>query len=195
MSTDTPTTIGERLALALKTEGRTPNAVEEELGMSRGHVGRIIRGQRWSETIDVDQAKRIAALLHVTPSWLILGDGPMKRDGRGTTAAEAAIVFARYAGAREDAIRLAWEKHRDREAEMTAWDWTHAIDEAASALKTMGVPRPEVVRKKHRQTRALVQRKKKLLAGSAANEAPNEVPVEAPVEVILKASGEKKRRR
>ena len=135
--------IGQRLHDAIVDEGRTVNSVEEALKLSRGHLGRIIRGERWKDTIDVELAAQLARLLHVTPEWLVWGTGHRRRGGRPETKAEIAIKFARENGCREDAIQAAWERNKDREAQMEIMDWVNAIN--AEAVRLANVPRPETV--------------------------------------------------
>lgn len=149
--------LGERILAAAEAEGRSIESIGRDLGMSRGHINRIVSGARASQTLDVEMFARMAKLLHVRFSWLVLGDEPMRRGGRGPTAAEEAIRFARQAGAREDAIQLAWERNKDREKEMTQWDWVNAIN--AEAQRLAGTPRPEHVKG---EQQSILREKKRL---------------------------------
>lgn len=162
---------GERILKAIEEEGRTINSTEEDLGMSRGHLGRIVRGERGTQTIDVELFANMAKLLHVNFEWLVLGEGPMRRGGRGPTSAEEAIRFARQAGAREDAIQSAWERNRDREDEMTSWDWVNVINGEAQRLA--GTPRPEHVRDQQRK----IAREKKKLETATGKATKSEPPI------------------
>jgi hypothetical protein len=153
--------LGERLYSAILAEGRTVNSVEEELRLSRGHLGRIIRGERWKETVDIGLAKSLCAVLHIQLEWLLTSEGPRRREGRPATPAEVAIVFARRNGAREDAIKSAWERNKDREAEMSELDWVLAIN--GEAIRLTGVARPEAVYENHRRVRRLKGKKTRLL--------------------------------
>lgn len=150
------TPLGERLLDAILAEGRSVNSTEDALEMSRGHLGRIIRGERWKDTVDVELAAKIAKLLHVTPEWLVWGTGHRRRGGRPETKAEVAFKFCRECGAREDAIQLAWEENKDREARMEIMDWVNAIN--ACTVKLAGTPRPEETVEKKRATRRLKAR-------------------------------------
>lgn len=151
------TPLGERILHALAEEGRKVTPTEEELGISPGHLGRIIRGERWRDTIDPLLADRLAKKLHVRFEWLVLGEGPMRREGRDATVAEQAIRFAREAGCREDAIQAGWERNKDREPEMTVVDWVLVFNSEAQRL--VGTPRPEHVREAQR---AISRTKKRL---------------------------------
>lgn len=166
--------LGARILEAIEAEGRTVNSTEVSLGMSRGHLGRITRGERASNTLDVDLFARMAKLLHVNFEWLVLGEGPMRRGGRAATNAEEAMRFARQSGAREDAVQAAWERNKDRDAEMTIWDWVNAIN--AEAMRLATVPRPEEVAAKKS---AIARQKKRLQKLSSEPEVPAE---EGPVE-------------
>lgn len=169
---------GERILQAISSmEGRSVNNVEAALGMSKGHLGRIIRGERASQNVDIDRVTRMAKLLHVNVLWLLTGEGPVRKDGRPTTPAEEAIVFARRNGAREDAIQTAWERNKEREPTMSATDWIIAIDTEARHLERQGVPRPEVVAEKQeavRRGKARLERAKKKAASAVESEENNE---------------------
>lgn len=156
---ETPTTIGARIALALKAEGRKIAPTEQQAGFTTGHLGRIIRGERGSTMVDIERMKVLADVLHVTPEWLILGVGPMRRGGREATPAEEAIVFARHAGCREDAIQAAWERFKGNESHMTAIDWALAIHNEANMLDRSGIQRPELTA----EEKSRIQRAKKKL--------------------------------
>jgi hypothetical protein len=82
----------------------------------------------------------------------VIGEGPKHKDGRTErTKAEQAIAFARQLGCREDAIKIAWERNRDRADTLETMDWVQIINDEAKRLQ--GAPRPEVVRKKQREIR------------------------------------------
>lgn len=172
------TPLGERLKQALLAEGRALKPTESELGMSAGHLGRIVRGERWSETVDVELAVRLAKLLHVNFEWLVTGDGPMRREGRGPTKAETAFVIARQLGTREDAIQIAWEQNKNRADELEVMEWLSIINNETSRLIRTRVPHPEVVqtvqqsvRRVGRQKRSLKEKQTQKLAEKARLEA------------------------
>ena len=177
MSASTPgkdSTIGERVAFALSEEGRKIAPTELQAGFSKGHLGRIIKGERGSSTIDVSRMKVLADLLHVNASWLILGDGPVRREGRNRTPAEEAMAFARQAGCREDAWQAAWDRNKDREAEMSAMDWALAINAEAIRLDRSGVKRPEIAGAEQqaiqRTKRKLERAKERAVEGAKVDE-------------------------
>lgn len=162
MSASTPgkdATIGARVRYALDLEGRKIGPTEQQAGYSAGHLGRIIRGERGSATVDIDRMRALAELLHVNPTWLILGEGTVRREGRERTPAEEAMAFARLAGCREDAWQAAWDRNKDRDAEMNAMDWALAINNEAVRLDRTGVKRPEVAAS---ERKAIAQTKRKL---------------------------------
>lgn len=167
-------TIGERIAYALAEEGRKIGPTELQAGFTRGHLGRIIKGERGTATVDINRMRVLADLLHVTAPWLILGEGPMRREGRARTPAEEAMAFARQAGCREDAWLAAWERNKDREAEMTAMDWALAINNEAIRLDRSGVKRPEIAAEERqsiqRAKRKLERAKDRAVERAKANE-------------------------
>ena len=181
------TPLGKRLLEAIVDEGWAVKNLEDDLAISAGHLGRIIRGERWRETVDLELAQRLAKRLHVNFAWLVIGEGPKKRGGREPTPAETAIAFARKNGVREDAVQIAWERNKDREAEMTELDWVLAINGEAAKLRgphvpferptPEAVPRPEEVRKKTRTINRMSKRKKRAL--ERVKEAENAKPVVA----------------
>lgn len=131
-------TLGERLKVAIKAEGRdgevSQNEFERQAGLKRGQLSTYARGKRGGSTIAVDKLRALADVLHVSFDWLAWGEGPMRKGGRDTTPAEEAIVLARRSGTREEAIQSAWERFRDREASMTPLDWAVAIHTEAQLL-------------------------------------------------------------
>jgi len=133
--------------MACEEEGRSPTSAERDAGLGKGYLSRMIYGDRGNVSFNAEHMRSLARLLHVNFEWLVIGEGPMRRDGRGVTPAEMAIRFAREQGAREDAITEAWKRNKDRESEMTATDWLLAIDTEARRLERSGVPRPEKVAK------------------------------------------------
>jgi transcriptional regulator with XRE-family HTH domain len=166
------TPLGERLLEAILKEGRTVQPLEEELGVSKGHLGRIIRGERWGETVDVELAKRLAAVLHVNFLWLVLGEGPMRREGRPATNAEQAMAFARQNGAREDAVQAAWERNKDREDEMSVLDWVMAMQAEAYRLNAAGVARPEAVRQEQQAIQRISKKRRQRRDDASASPDP-----------------------
>ncbi len=123
---------------------RSQNDLERKSGLGKGYLSRLIYGDRGGTSFNAAHMQALARELHVTFEWLVVGTGPMRREGRETTPAEQAITTARMLGAREDAIATAWDRNQDRESEMTADDWADAIKAEASRLDRAGVPRPEV---------------------------------------------------
>lgn len=164
------------------------NNVEAALGMSKGHLGRIIRGERASQNVNIDMVTRMAKLLHVNMLWLLTGEGPVRKDGRPTTQAEEAIVFARRNGAREDAIQAAWERNKEREPTMSATDWIIAIDTEARHLERQGVPRPEVVAQQQAAISAAKRRLRRSKEATAAPAAEREEGSHAEVGNVRRAS-------
>lgn len=139
------TPFGDRLHLAAEAEGTSVTRLGRESGFGPA-LHRYATGDRGSETLEaIARLHEISRKLHVNFEWLALGSGPMRRDGRGTTPAEEAIVFARRNGAREDAIQAAWEANREREKTWTVWEWVEAIDTEVRRLERAGIPRPEKV--------------------------------------------------
>lgn len=151
---------GRRVQLAMDQEGQlSQNAVGRAAGIPQGYLSRMMRETRGENTVNVRYMRNLARVLHVNFEWLVIGEGPMRRDGRETTAAEQAITTARSLGCREDAIATAWERNMDRESEMAVSDWADAIDAEARRLDRAGVPRPEVTAEKQ----AAIQRSKEQL--------------------------------
>lgn len=144
---------------ALEEEQRSQNSAERDAKLGKGYLSRLIYGDRGGTSINPEHMLSLAKVLHVNFEWLVVGTGPMRRDGRDTTTAEQAITFARGQGSREDALKAAWERNKDRENEMTATDWIMAIDAEARRLDRAGVPRPEQTAE-HREA---IQRTKKKL--------------------------------
>jgi transcriptional regulator with XRE-family HTH domain len=152
--------IGHRLLSVIYEAGRTVNSVEEQLKLSRGHLGRIIRGQRWKGTVDTELARRLADALRIKVEWLLYGTGPKCAEEREPTDAEKVFAFCRSTNTREDAIQQAWERNKDRASEMSVTDWLLAVN--AEAVRLSGTPRPEVVREKQRSFQRLQRRKERL---------------------------------
>lgn len=146
-------TLGERMTFAIhKERHRGPTAVENALRVKYPHVWRTrgfmssyIKGRRGAARPDPKAIKLIADFLHVSFEWLLLGSGPIRRGGRGETAAEQAMFTARDWGIRGDACDIAWARNKDREATMSAEEWFDAIRLEAEQLDRAGVPRPEAV--------------------------------------------------
>jgi transcriptional regulator with XRE-family HTH domain len=158
-------TLAGRLAYARELEGRSQNAIEQELIRqkliaSRGTVSRLEGGKRGASTVDPLVLSALARILHVNLEWLASGHGPIRRDGRVQRSPfEEAMAFARQSNCREDAIEAAWAKHKDRSPKLTTYDWVVLIDLEARGLETMRVPRPETVYEHH----AEMQREQKKL--------------------------------
>ncbi len=167
---------GRRVVMAMELEGhRSQNEVGRAAGIPQGYLSRMMRESRGERTVNVAYMKGLAKALHVNFEWLVTGEGPMRREGRATTPAEQAITTSRTLGAREDAISIAWDRNKDREHEMSAQDWTDAIDSEARRLDRAGVPRPEVTAVK----REAIQRTKKQLERARAAAPDPEVPSDA----------------
>ena len=158
---------GKRFHLACEQEGRSPTSAERDAGLNRGYLTPIIYGERGQSAINPAYMTALARLLHVNFEWLVTGNGPMRREGRETTPAEQAITFARSVGVREDAISIAWERNKDRESDLDAWAWARLIDDEARRLDSAGLPRPEAVHEKHKQTQRLMKKRGKLNAEPA----------------------------
>lgn len=153
---------------ALEEEGRTQTSVERQIFPSQGQLSRIIYGERGTSTVDVDKMRALSDVLHVQFEWLVLGRGPMRRDGREKpTPAEEAMRFARLSGCREDAIQEAWDRLKNKAGEMSPMDWALAFDASARMLERAGVPRPEEVQTKQR---AIAREKQKLEDAKAQKE-------------------------
>lgn len=157
-------TLGARLDFARELEGRTQGALETELikrGLmaGRGGISRLINGKRGSHYIDPHLVSALAKILHINFEWLATGEGPMRRDGRiEQTPFEQAMTFARQVNCREDAIQAAWERHKDRAAELGVHDWANLIQAEANLLNQLRIPRPEQVVEKQLATRRAKQK-------------------------------------
>jgi transcriptional regulator with XRE-family HTH domain len=163
-----PNEFGQRVIAAMKEEGHwTQNSLERAAGLGKGYLSRLIYGDRGGTSFNPQHMRALAKTLHVNFEWLVVGDGPMRRGGRATTTAEQAITAARALGCREDAIVAAWERNQDRASEMSAPDWTDAINTEAKRLDRAGVPRPE----KAAEKREAILRTKKQLARETAKAA------------------------
>jgi len=156
--------LGERIKKAIDEEGRgrSQNALERQAGFKPGVLSRYINHKpsaddERSRTVDVDKLVALADLLHVRREWLLMGEGPMRREGRSQTKFEIAMVFARQAGCREDAIQLAWERLKQNEPTMSELDWAQAFHNEALLLDRAGVKRPEKVS----EEQAAIERTKK----------------------------------
>jgi phage repressor protein C with HTH and peptisase S24 domain len=77
---------GERLELALRAAGRTQAWLAEMLGISDQAIS------KWKATgaISRDNLMKVARLLHVSPLWLMNGEGP----GPGSTAGSQVATYA-----------------------------------------------------------------------------------------------------
>jgi hypothetical protein len=136
-----------------------------------------MHGERGTSTLDVDKMRALADVLHVQFEWLVLGRGPMRRDGREEpTPAEEAMRLARLSGCREDALQETWERLKEKSKEMTAMDWALAFHASALVLDRAGVPRPEEISRRQssieRTKRQLV--KKQAAIQEAKESAPDE---------------------
>lgn len=156
-----PTHFGERLIAAAEAEGTTVTRLGRESAFGPT-LWRYVYGTRGGDTFEAMQRLYdLARKLHVNFEWLVFGEGPMRRDGRGSTPAEEAIVFARKNGAREDAIQAAWTEHQENETTWTVWEWVEAIDAKVRHLERTGVPRPEkIAAKQHAIVRTAKKRAK-----------------------------------
>lgn len=176
-STGPTSGLGDRIRQAIDAEGRgrSQNDLERQAGFKPGVLSRYINRRHTGEegrspTVDLDKLVALADLLHVRREWLLTGEGAMRREGRDETKFETAMVFARQAGCREDAIQLAWERHKQNEATMSELDWAMAFHTEATLLDRAGVKRPEVVRKEQES----VQRTKKKLERAVEKRAEEE---------------------
>jgi transcriptional regulator with XRE-family HTH domain len=165
-------TIGGRIRIALGLEGSSQNKVETEMirrgyWNSRGGMSSLISGRRGKTQPDPRTIAAIADILHVQFEWLLLGIGSMRRDGRVEgTSFEQAMVFARQANCREDAIQNVWTHNKTRD-DWTVFEWIAAINAEALALNARKVPRPEEVV----DEQAAIRRQKKKI-GRASEQTP-----------------------
>lgn len=184
-------TLGERLLFAIHADHhRGPTAAEAalmakypEVFRSRGFLSSYISGRRGAKTPDPKVIKIIADFLHVTFEWLMIGSGPIRRDGRNPLEAgtpfELAIFVARTLDIRPDAWDVAWERNRDRAAELTAVEWTELIRDEGLRLERAGIPRPETVAIKQEGLRRVGAKKRRQNARDATKEANVIAPVVA----------------
>lgn len=173
------TPFGERLHRAAEIEGTSVTK------LSRDHfdgplLHRYVYGDRGEQVLEaVAKLYAVARTLHVNFEWLVLGEGPMRRDGRDDTPAEKAIAFARKNGAREDALKAAWEENSAHEKDWTVWQWVEAIDAKVRHLEREGVPRPEKVREHQKEIAKVSAAKRKRVATAkldAASTPPSAPP-------------------
>jgi hypothetical protein len=172
--------LGDRIRQAIDEEGRgrSQNALEQQAGFKSGVLSRYIKWkppeneeeEGRSRTVDLDKLIALADLLHVRREWLLTGEGPMRREGRSQTRFEVAMVFARQAGCREDAIQLAWERLKQNEPNMTELDWAQAFHNEAMLLDRAGVKRPEKVKQEQGQIERVKRKKARALEKRAAEE-------------------------
>ncbi len=150
-----------------------------EIWRTRGFISSYLSGRRGAKSPpNANHVNLIAQYLHVEFAWLLLGSGPVRRDGRTETAAEQAMKFARTMGTREDAWEVAWARNKDREADMSAKEWLDAIQLEAERLDRMGVPRPEA----HLEARKIGRAKERLRSKKQQGEQKNEsIPDESVV--------------
>lgn len=171
-----PTELGKRILRALDEERRSQNSAATAAGFGRGYLSRLIYGTRGGTSINPEHMKELAKVLHVQFEWLVVGEGPMRREGRGSTPAEEAIIFARMQGCREDAIQNVWHRFKDEATQMTVFEWIDEIGREAIRLNRAGMPRPEVVAERHeaiRKNTKKLERNRKQIAEKerAADEA------------------------
>jgi transcriptional regulator with XRE-family HTH domain len=138
-------TRGDRLRHAVDEEGTSLQKVEAAVGFSKGFLSRYCRGERGGTLVDVDKMGALADLLHVRIEWLLYGRGPMRREGRGTTPAEEALVACRRWGVREEAIQSAWGRFQDRVDRMSAAEWVTAIWAEDAVLARAAAERVEAI--------------------------------------------------
>jgi len=175
------------LDFAIRAEHhRSERAVERGLRLKypgrfsgNGFINRYKSGARGKQTPDPVIIKMIAEFLHVNFEWLLLGSGPMRREGRGSTPAEEAMFVARDFGIRDDAMEWAWQRYKDRAEQMTAMEWFDAIRSEGEWLDKKGVPRPEsIVAAKDVQRR--IRRTKERLQEVQSPPAEPETPARTP---------------
>jgi hypothetical protein len=121
--TPTATDIGRRIKHVMLLRGwSSVEPAERKLGMSKGHLGRIIRGDRWKEEgeISVPIARRMASLFRVTLAWLVFGEGdePTTDTPQGR-ARKAGTVL----GVSPEAMANVARRIKDSEVELTPDDW------------------------------------------------------------------------
>lgn len=142
-------TLGERIRFAIASEDRTETSVNTALfpAFSPGDISSLCTGRRGKSTIDPKKMSILADYLHVRLEWLLVGKGPMRRDGRTEkTPAETARGVALTFNIREDAWTTVWERNKDRAADLDAAEWFDLIKAEAARLDKAGVPRPEAVK-------------------------------------------------
>lgn len=179
MTTEQPEeeTFGQRLTYALsELEGHTEltqRELEAELrrrgviGEGSGYISRYKNDKSVPKPEIIDA---LAEILHVRRDWLMYGEKPIRRDGRvEPTPFESAAAFARQMGAREDAIKAAWDRHKDVDAMLTVFEWVGLIGDEHTRLE--GRPRPESVSQYEND----VRRTKKLKAKQAVEAAREKV--------------------
>ncbi len=138
---------------------------------SRGFMSRYTKdgkGEGSRSHPDPRLLKLVADFLHVNFEWLVIGSGPMRRDGRGQTAFEIAMFTARDWGMRADGIELAWERNQAIADKMTAEHAFEEIQAACASLDRQGIPRPEQIDAQLEGQRAIerVKSKKKRVEAS-----------------------------
>lgn len=151
-----------------------------EVFRSRGFLSSYISGRRGAKAPDPKVIKIIADFLHVTFEWLMIGTGPIRRDGRDPLEAgtpfELAIFVARTLDIRPDAWDVAWERNKDRAGELTAIEWTELIRDEGQRLERAGIPRPETVAVVRDKQRAIERTAKKRRARQAIEKETGDVP-------------------
>lgn len=68
---------GVRLREAITRRNMASTRVEEEAGLTRGHLSRIFSGKK---SIELKTLMAVVDVLRVSPEWLITGRGPFDRD-------------------------------------------------------------------------------------------------------------------
>lgn len=175
MSASSPgegSTLGDRLNYALALENRSQTEAEgmlmlkhPEMFTHRGVLSSYVTGRRGKLRPDPKIIEAIADFLHVEFKWLLLGSGPVRREGRGETPAETALFFARTMRIREDAWEVAWDRNKDRAELMDVEDWFNAIRAEAERLDRANIPRPEAhVEAMDQRTKIRRAKKKKEIA-------------------------------
>lgn len=67
---------GARLREAIKRRNMASTRVEEEAGLTRGHLSRIFTGEK---SLELRTLLAVLDVIDVSPEWLFTGRGPFRR--------------------------------------------------------------------------------------------------------------------
>lgn len=100
------------------------NALSKAAGLSRAHVGMILRGDVKSQ-IQLETLRKVAAALHIRIDWLVRGDGPMYEVPSDEAALpeeqRAAIAWMRAVRYPAAVVERALEWRSDQRLSADAW--------------------------------------------------------------------------